>query len=52
MADLQRRGREVVTFTGGGRSCTAGRKEIEGREELKILGENFLETNVQESNLV
>jgi hypothetical protein len=45
MADLQRGGREVATFTVGGRSCTAERKERERREELKTVGENFLETN-------
>jgi hypothetical protein len=38
MSDLQGGGREVATFTGGGRSYIAGRKEREGREELKILG--------------
>jgi hypothetical protein len=38
MADIQGRGREVPTFTGGGMSSTAKRKEKEGREELKILG--------------
>jgi hypothetical protein len=27
MADLQEGGREVATFTGGGRSCTDGRTE-------------------------
>jgi hypothetical protein len=46
MADLQRGGGEVVMFTGGGRSCTVRRKGRDGREELKILGGNFLETNV------
>jgi len=45
MADIQGRGREVPTFTGGGMSSTAKRKEKEGREELKILGGNFLEKN-------
>jgi hypothetical protein len=34
-------GREAATFTGGGRSCTTGRKERYGRVELKILGEGF-----------
>jgi hypothetical protein len=34
MADLQRGGREVATFT-------AGRKERQEREELKIVGEIF-----------
>jgi hypothetical protein len=46
MADPQRGGREVATFTMGGRSCTAGMKEREEREELKIVGGNFLETDV------